>query len=423
MAKTAKLLSITKSQLDDLDNKANPDDKDIITVNRAKRQIERTEQYLTANYDIQYNIVKNEIEIKKKNTAQFLELNENDLWREFQHEKIPFSKNKTVDLLKSSFVQPFDPFKYYFETLPKWDGKTNHIMNLADHVILQDEKMQPHFYMHLRKHLIRTVKCAMVDGYFNKQAFILVHDEQNSGKTSFCRFLCPSQLNDYYTENITFDKDGLIALTENFIINLDELAALSKADINSLKSIISKVNVKIRRPYDKKATTSPRRCSFVGSTNEREFLTDSTGNVRWICFEIKKINWEYSKIINIDKVYAQAFALMKKGEQSELTREEIDFNENMNDNFRKISMEEELLGKTYNPASKNNVNATFMTPTMIINELQKQVDNSVKLTVQSLGRALTKLKYKKESVLLPGNSFAVKGYYLRKIDPLENQTF
>ena len=42
------------------------------------------------------------------------------------------------------------------------------------------------------------------------------------------------------TENISFDKDSLIALIENFIINLDELATFTRVEINALKSILSK---------------------------------------------------------------------------------------------------------------------------------------------------------------------------------------
>jgi predicted P-loop ATPase len=421
MAEKIKLLKTDKKQREQLDSMAGADDKDVISANRNKRQIERTEAYLSENYDIQYNQVKNEIEIKRKTEAEFKELNENDLWREFQHNKIPFSKNKTIDLLKTSFVQPYDPFTHYFENLKKWDGKTNHILNLASYVHLKDESRAASFYAHFKKHLIRTVRCAIDTNYFNKHALILVHDAQNSGKTTFCRFLCPPALHDYYTENISIDKDGLIAITENFIINLDELATLSKADINALKSIISKVDVKIRRPYDRKATTSPRRCSFVGSTNQIEFLTDSTGNVRWICFEIEKIDWAYSQAIDMNKVWAQAYALYMKGEQHQLTAEEIKANESANENFRIISMEEELLGRTYSPAYRHTPGATFITTTELINQLQKQVDNAVKLTSNSMGRALNKLGFQKASIT--GASYPIKGYFVKKIDPLEEKPF
>ena len=72
---------------------------------------------------------------------------------------------------------------------------------------------------------------------------------------------------------------------------------LSKKDINHLKSVMSKDEIKTRLPYDKRASVLKRRCSFVGSTNNEEFLSDETGNVRWICFAINSINWDYSNNI------------------------------------------------------------------------------------------------------------------------------
>ena len=57
---------------------------------------------------------------------------------------------------------------------------------------------------------------------FNKQCFVLVGtgigaDNQNIGKSTFTRFLCPPKLKQYYTEELSIDKDGIIALSENFM--------------------------------------------------------------------------------------------------------------------------------------------------------------------------------------------------------------
>jgi predicted P-loop ATPase len=56
----------------------------------------------------------------------------------------------------------------------------------------------------------------------------LFNTKQNSGKTSFLRFLIPTQLEKYYTEDIGIDKDGLISLCKSMIINIDELSVMSK---------------------------------------------------------------------------------------------------------------------------------------------------------------------------------------------------
>ena len=184
----------------------------------------------------------------------------------------------------------------YFDSLPKYDNKTDYIKLLTSYITTND---QERFYNHFKKWIVRLVKCALIDDYYNKNAFILVQNKQNSGKTTFCRFLCPDSLSDYIKENISTDKDGLISITRNLIINLDELATLTRQDINLLKSILSKDKVNERLPYDRKNSIIPRRCSFIGSTNNSEFLTDLTGSVRWLCFEVENINFDYKKKIDI----------------------------------------------------------------------------------------------------------------------------
>ena len=154
------------------------------------------------------------------------------------------------------------------------------------------------------------------------------------------------------TENISFDKDSLIALIENFIINLDELATFTRVEINALKSILSKSFIKERHPFERKAKKLSRRASFIGSTNMTEFLSDPTGNVRWIPFEISGIDWNYSKEVNIDDVWAQAYALYRSGFQCDITADEVKENEEENRQFTMVSFEMELLMKYYTPGSK-----------------------------------------------------------------------
>jgi predicted P-loop ATPase len=88
-------------------------------------------------------------------------------------------------------------------------------------------------------------------GYVNKQSLVLASSK--FGKSSFLRFLIPPKLENYYTENISIDKDGIISICKNLICNLDELAVLSKSDVNTLKSFISKSSANIRLALCKKS--------------------------------------------------------------------------------------------------------------------------------------------------------------------------
>ena len=152
--------------------------------------------------------------------------------------------------------------------------------------------------------LVRSIACALLEYVFNKQVFVLVGAGQNTGKSTFCRWLCPPFLSDYITEYINTDKDGLIVLATNFLINMDELATLSKTEINSLKSLISKDKINVRLPFARRTSVHPRRANFIGSTNNDEFLTDETGSVRWLCFEIEgTLNFDYKIIIDFGSTF------------------------------------------------------------------------------------------------------------------------
>jgi predicted P-loop ATPase len=275
-------------------------------------------------------------------------VNENSLFVEVNKTGIKISLNNMKALLKSDFCPRYNPIQYYFENLKEWnDNEPDYITKLAG--FIQCDEWES-FALHFKKWLVRAVKCAMVDGYFNKQALVLVHAEHNSGKTTFMRFLCPPALGEYIAENINPEqKDSLIALATNFIINLDELKQLSRSDINIVKSWISLDKVNVRLPYESRASVVQRVCSFVGSTNMSEFLQDETGSVRWLCFRIKSINHDYNnmitgnKEINIDDVWSQAFALYQSGYQCELTQAEVKANEERNAQFNQLGPEVELL--------------------------------------------------------------------------------
>jgi len=277
------------------------------------------EAYLASKYEFRVNTVALTIEYRERGNLHFEILNENSLFRELQNVNISLSLSNLIALLKSDFVPQYDPLTDYFENLPAWNGVPN-IQRLASFVKTRDQVV---WEKHLKKHLVRAVRCAIVPFYYNKQALILVDPRQNSGKSTFCRNLCPPALKDYIAEDITTDKDSRILLAKNFIINLDELALLSKKDINSLKSFMSKDQVNERLPYDRKSTILQRRATFVGSTNNIEFLSDETGSVRWLCFEIDSIDWNYSKEIDMDQVWAEAYFLFKSGFNSDLTKDEI----------------------------------------------------------------------------------------------------
>jgi predicted P-loop ATPase len=194
-------------------------------------------------------------------------------------------------------------------------------------------------------------------------------------------------LQNYIAENLSIDKDSRILLCRNLLINLDELSTLSKVEINSLKSLFSKDKINERLPYDRRNSILPRRCSFIGSTNQVEFLNDETGSVRWLCFIIDEIDWSYSNKVNIDMVYSQAYHLFKNGFEYNLTQEEVKENDEYNKQFQIVTSEKELINKFLRPGTKDN-HELFWTATDILLYLAHITENKVKLSPVILGKAL-----------------------------------
>src|SRR4051812_3339793 len=376
---------------------------------KKKQDYISLENYLTEHFNFRLNEITGSIEFKKQQDEDWDELNEFNIYRQLKLEGLKINLNELIYLLKSDYVDRYNPFLSYFDNLQAWnDGSEDYIKKLCGYVQVRNPGR---FEKHFKKWFVRTIKCALEDQYCNKNAIILVHELQNSGKTTFIRFLCPPSLKNYMTENISFDKDSLIALIENFIINLDELATFTKVEINSLKSILSKSFVKERHPFERKAKKLSRRASFIGSTNMTEFLSDPTGNVRWIPFEISGIDWNYSTEVNIDLVWAQAYAMYKAGFQCDVTAEEVKENEEENRQFTMVSLEMELLLKHYTPGTKEK-HDLFRTTGEIEIALKKETEGMVKISNQQLGKALRMLGFTRDNRYSKGKEYPIKAYYL-----------
>lgn len=381
---------------------------------KAFSKIKQIEDYINLNYELRNNEVSCKIESRKKGAKEdFIELNEHNIFRDISHNNLDYSLNKLKSLLNSDFVPVFNPFKNYFENLKKWDSvnETDFIEKLAGYVPTKDPER---FKKHLKKMLVRSVACALEDSVFNKQAFILVHDQQNSGKSTFCRWLCPPALSAYMAENINTDKDSQIALATNLFVNMDELATLSKVEINGLKSFLSKDKVNVRLPYDSRTTIRPRRANFIGSTNKDEFLNDETGSVRWLCFELtEKINFAYKDEIDVNNIWRQAYTLFKEGFHYQLTPDEMAENENVNRQFFVNTSEMDLIPKYFKPGTKEK-HDDFLTATDIQNKISI-ANPHIKLSKNAIGKALKMLGFPRSSGNIPNVAYSVKGYYVLNI--------
>jgi len=386
--------------------------------------VSRVEAYILKRWDIYFNIISNKFMYREKGDPEFNEMNLDNIYRELQKSHLKYSLSDLKSLMKSDFTSKKNVFIEYFENLPPWDG-VDHIEKLSGYIHVQqintawDEQLR--FNLMFKKMFVRMAACSLEIGW-NKQCFTLVHEKQNSGKSTFLRWITPPALEDYYTENIGTSKDDLIALTENIIVNIDELSTLSKYDINALKSVMSKDRIKVRLPYGDRPEILKRRCNFVASTNRLEFLNDETGSVRWVCFLLDYIDWDYNKHVDINKVWAQAYHLLSKTDfEYQLNAAEIKRNEEANKTFLIRSPEMELIHKFFVPASKEQHNSgkhgvEFMTASEIVTYLQSRIHGNIKLSVVNVGKSMIMLGFNREERYIVEMQFSVKGYYLRKLE-------
>jgi hypothetical protein len=102
-------------------------------------------------------------------------------------------------------------------------------------------------------------------------------------------------------------------------MEMGELAGLRKAEMETIKHFISKCEDRYRVAYGKRTETFPRQCIFIGTTNNREFLNDPTGNRRFWPVDVTvnkpaKNIWQDLNQAEIDQLWAEAVTLYKAGE-------------------------------------------------------------------------------------------------------------
>ena len=402
-----------------LENYSERELKSVLDGLKRKPIVEITENYLSKHYDFKNNIIANRFDYSKKDKKEFTELNENNLYIELQKKKIKVGLPTLKALLKSDFVPQYNPLKEYFESLSKLKATDKDYINqLASYASIVPEDRQ-RFNYHFKKHFVRIVACAL-SGFANKQCLVFA-GEQNNGKTTFIEFLLPKKLEGYMAENIGTDKDSLIALSENLIINLDELSTLSKSDTNALKSVFSKTHIKVRKPYDSKPSLSYRVASFFGSTNKTEFLTDETGSVRWLIFDTKGLfNFNYSKEIDMNKVYAQAYALYKAEFKYELTPKDVRENNEVNKKYQIETPEMDAIKYIYAPITKDEYDKhkesneyEAITATEIKQYIEKSFEQ--RFNTNNIGKGLRFLGFIQIDVRRSNKGIPIKAWLVKRL--------
>ena len=272
------------------------------------------EQFLQDNYLFRRNALNGKLEFANKpageEPASYRPLSQEALnsivlraMREEVCEK--GSPKSEIDLyVHSEEVPVFNPVQNYLDNLPQWDGH-NYVADLISRLPGISTEQAAFLAKWFRSAVAHWLQ---LDTLHGNECVPTLIGAQGCGKTTFFRRLLPPSLREYYLDHLNlsnkFDKE--MALTNNLIVNLDELDAIRPSQHSNLKQTLSKNKVNSRPIYGTAQEDKPRFASFVATTNNPHPLTDVTGNRRYICMTIPKgLFIDNTGVINYEQLYAQ----------------------------------------------------------------------------------------------------------------------
>ena len=223
-----------------------------------------------------------------------------------------------------------------------------------------------------KKWFVAMVASWMKDEVVNHQVLVLI-GKQGIFKTTWLEHLIPPHLRAYackLANSNDLNKDERLRIAEFGLISLDEIDSMNNRELNQLKSVITATDVNERAAYAYTKERRVRLASFCASGNRRDFLTDITGNRRWLPFEVESIQNPFYTLLPYERMYAQAWALAQDPLFSYwFDLEEIEVLEKHNQHFRDESNEEQLLDVYFAVPAEGASNTKFLTTAEISERL------------------------------------------------------
>ena len=324
-------------------------------------------------------------------------------------------------VIESDYVPAFNPFVEYLESLPEWhEGDHDYIADLAATVKIKGE--QEHIESpeadsslftlrsslpsqeadsslftlrsSLKKWLVGMVAGWISEDVVNNVILVFI-GEQGAYKTTWFNYLLPPQLKQYFytkTNANCMTRDDLLTLAQYGLVCCEELDTMRPAELNQLKAAVTMPSIDERAAYAHFHEHRKHIASFCGTGNNVSFLSDPTGNRRWLPFEVESIVSPRDHPFCYEGIYSQALALYKSGFTFWFTKEEIQEQNRHNRKFETPRLEHELVDLYFRKPLEHE-NSMFMTSSRVLQIIGSGITQ--KLSATRIGMAFSELGFQR----------------------------
>ena len=375
--------------------------------------VEEIKSFLDGHIFLRFNEITSrvEYEIPADNTDahRFMPVNDrivNSLWSQMS----TITRVNIQDMyrvIESDYVPVFNPFKAYLNNLcqsvksvgvqdkKQSVGDRDYIHELAQTVRVKGgEQEQMLWHLYLKKWLVGMVASWISDDVVNNVILVLI-GEQGAYKTTWFNYLLPPPLKQYFytkTNANRMSKDDILTLAQYALVCCEELDTMRPAELNQLKAAVTMPSIDERAAYAHYHEHRKHIASFCGTGNNTQFLSDPTGNRRWLPFEVESIVSPRDHPFHYEGIYSQALALYESGFQYWFTKEEIQELNRHNRQFETPRLEHELVDLYFRKPTDSEL-GEFMSVARALQMISNGI--SQKLSAVNVGRAFSDLGFKR----------------------------
>lgn len=307
------------------------------------------------------------------------------------------SKTAVEEYIYAEETPAFDPIAEFLDTLPSWDGK-DRVRELFERLPSVNEELLSYLKVWFRSAVAHWMNIDPLHG--NEQVLTLI-GPQGCGKSTFCAQLLPPELRTYYLDHVNvgnkFDKE--MALTDNLVVNIDELDQIKPGKQPELKQLLTKHKVNGRPIFGRAQSDRRRYASFTATTNNPRPLCDPTGSRRYLCVEIPHNSIICNELpIDYQQIYAQLkYEVMDQHLPYWLSMNNVSRLEQMNQKYQRVEDLEMMVNTCFrHPEAEETVKP--MLASEVVNLLSKNfpdVKRSHSMNIR-VGKTLQMLKYERK---------------------------